>query len=252
MERVEKTIEVSRPLRTVYNQWTQFEDFPEFMAGVKEVRQIDDTHVHWHAEIWGKDKEWDAEIVEQVPDQCIAWRSTSGAYNAGTVRFEPLGPDRTCVRLEMEYEPEGVVENVADAVGIFSARVQHTVEDFKDFIEHRGQPTGAWRGEVHSGQKVGEGAAPDNPDGDMGDDRIPGAGTGATAGSRGTEGTGGAAYTNPGGSTGRLERDPNVNARGTAGKRTRTISRQQGHAPGHAEADVPNDAWPFKQDIKKP
>jgi ribosome-associated toxin RatA of RatAB toxin-antitoxin module len=127
MERVEKTIEVGRPLRTVYNQWTQFEDFPEFMAGVKEVRQIDDTHVHWHAEIWGKDKEWDAEIVEQVPDQCIAWRSTSGAYNAGTVRFEPLGPDRTCVRLEMTYEPEGVVENVADAVGIFSARVQHTV-----------------------------------------------------------------------------------------------------------------------------
>jgi ribosome-associated toxin RatA of RatAB toxin-antitoxin module len=238
MERVEKTIEVGRPLRTVYNQWTQFEDFPEFMAGVKEVRQIDDTHVHWHAEIWGKDKEWDAEIVEQVPDQCIAWRSTSGAYNAGTVRFEPLGPDRTSVRLEMAYEPEGVVENVADAVGIFSARVQHTVEDFKEFIEHRNQPTGAWRGEVHSGLKVNGGAAPENPDGDMGDDRVPGAGTGATAGSSGTEG--------------RLERDPNVNARGTAGKRTRTISRQRGHAAGHAEADVPNDAWPFQQEIKKP
>jgi hypothetical protein len=86
----------------------------------------------------------------------------------------------------------------------------------------------------------------------MGDDRVPGAGAGATAGSRGTDGTGGAAYTNPGGSTGRLEPDPNVNARGTAGKRTRTINRQQGHAPGHAEADVPNDAWPFKEDIKKP
>jgi ribosome-associated toxin RatA of RatAB toxin-antitoxin module len=228
MERVEKAIEVRRPVRTVYNQWTQFEEFPEFMAGVKEVRQIDDTHVHWHAEIWGKDKEWDAEIIEQVPDQRISWRSTSGAYNEGTVRFEPLGPDSTRVRLEMAYEPEGVVENVGDAIGIFSGRVQNTIEDFKDFIESRKQETGAWRGEVRDGRAAdgGSSAAPDNPDGDMGDDRIPGAGTGATAGSRGTAGMGGAGYTNPGGST--------------------------GHATGHATQDVPNDAWPFKQDIRKP
>jgi uncharacterized membrane protein len=152
MERVEKTIEVRRPVRTVYNQWTQFEDFPRFMAGVKEVRQIDDTHVHWHAEIWGKDKEWDAEITEQVPDERISWKSVSGAENAGTVRFEPLGPDRTRVRLVMAYEPEGAVENVGDALGIFSSRVQSTVEDFKKFIEERDQETGAWRGQVHDSQ----------------------------------------------------------------------------------------------------
>src|SRR5690606_21147730 len=103
----------------VYNQWTQFEDFPRFMAGVKEVRQIDDTHVHWPAEIWGKDKEWDAEIVEQLPDERISWRSTSGPHNAGAVRFEPLGPDRTRVHLAMSYEPEGLIENVGDAVGVF-------------------------------------------------------------------------------------------------------------------------------------
>ena len=149
MERIEKTIEVRQPVRTVYNQWTQFEEFPRFMAGVKEVRQLDDTHVHWHAEIWGKDKEWDAEITEQVPDQCIAWRSTSGdAPNAGMVRFEPVASDRTRVRLTMDYEPQGAVENAGDALGVLSRRVQTTVEDFKKFIESRGVETGGWRGEV--------------------------------------------------------------------------------------------------------
>lgn len=155
MERIEKSIEVQCPVRTVYNQWTQFEEFPRFMAGVKEVKQLDDTHVHWHAEIWGKDKEWDAEITEQVPDQKIAWRSTTQEVpNAGMVRFEPLAPDKTRVRLTMEYEPKGIVENVGDALGIMTARVQNTVEDFKQFIESRGQETGAWRGEVHGGQKT--------------------------------------------------------------------------------------------------
>jgi uncharacterized membrane protein len=149
MERIEKSIEVNQPVRTVYNQWTQFEEFPRFMAGVKEVKQLDDTHVHWHAEIWGKDKEWDAEITEQVPDQCIAWRSTSGdAPNAGIVRFEPVSAGKTRVRLTMEYEPQGAVENVGDALGVLSSRVESTVKDFKKFIESRGAETGGWRGEV--------------------------------------------------------------------------------------------------------
>ena len=155
MERIEKSIEVLCPVRTVYNQWTQFEDFPRFMAGVKEIRQLDDTHVHWRAEIWGKEKEWDAEITEQVPDQKISWRSTSGdAPNGGTVRFEPLAAERTRVKLTMEYEPQGAVENVADALGVLSKRVQNTVEDFKQFIEKRGAETGGWRGEVHGGRKT--------------------------------------------------------------------------------------------------
>ena len=155
MERIEKSVEVKAPVNAVYNQWTQFEEFPRFMAGVKEVKQLDDTHVHWHAEIWGKDKEWDAEITEQVPDQRIAWRSISGdAPNAGTVRFEPLGADRTRVNLTMEYEPQGVIENVGDKLGVMSARVQNTVEDFKKFIENRGRETGGWRGEVRGGQRT--------------------------------------------------------------------------------------------------
>jgi uncharacterized membrane protein len=155
MERIEKSIEVNCPLRTVYNQWTQFEEFPKFMSGVKEVRQIDDTHVHWHAEVWGKDKEWDAEITEQVPDERISWQSTSGAPISGTVRFQQLGPDLTAVRLEMAYEPEGAIEKAGDTLGVLSARVQETVEDFKEFIEKRGQETGGWRGEVHDSKTTG-------------------------------------------------------------------------------------------------
>ncbi|MGH8669797.1 MAG: SRPBCC family protein [Burkholderiales bacterium] len=155
MERIEKSIEVKCPVRTVYNQWTQFEEFPRFMTGVKEVKQLDDTHVHWHAEIWGKDKEWDAEITEQVPDQRISWRSTSGdAPNGGTVRFEPVGADKTRVRLAMEYEPKGMAEKAGDAVGIMSARVQNSVENFKKYIENRGAESGGWRGEVHGGRKT--------------------------------------------------------------------------------------------------
>jgi uncharacterized membrane protein len=154
MEHVEKIVDVNCPIHTVYNQWTQFEEFPRFMAGVKEVRQIDDTHVHWHAEIWGKDKEWDAEITEQEPDKRISWKSISGAPNAGTVRFEPLAGDRTRVRLVMAYEPEGAIENIGDAVGIFGTRVENTVQDFKKFIESRGQETGAWRGEVDKSRPV--------------------------------------------------------------------------------------------------
>jgi uncharacterized membrane protein len=148
MEHVEKVVEVNQPVRTVYNQWTQFEEFPRFMAGVKEVRQIDDTHLHWRAEIWGKEKEWDAEITEQEPDKRISWKSVSGAANAGTVRFEPVGNDRTRVRLVMAYDPADAIEKAGDALGIFSGRVENTVEDFKRFIESRGQETGAWRGRV--------------------------------------------------------------------------------------------------------
>jgi uncharacterized membrane protein len=154
MERIEKTFDVDCPIDTVYNQWTQFEAFPEFMEGIDEVRQIDDTHLHWKAKIAGKEKEWDAEIVEQVPDKVIAWRSTTGAPNAGTVRFEPLNRDRTRIKLTMDYEPKGFIENVGDAVGVVSHKVEDAVERFKELLEKRRGETGAWRGEVHAGRKT--------------------------------------------------------------------------------------------------
>ena len=154
MSTVTKSVDLNVPIRTAYNQWTQFEEFPRFMQGVTSVTQTDDTHLHWVAEIGGKDKEWDAEITDQVPDQHIAWRSTSGdAPNAGSVRFEPLGADKTRVRLTMEYEPQGAVENAGDALGVLSRRVQTSVEQFKEFIEKRGAETGGWRGEVRGGRE---------------------------------------------------------------------------------------------------
>jgi len=154
MERIRKVFAVRVPVRTAYNQWTQFEDFPKFMEGVKEVRQLDDTHLHWRASVAGREKEWDAEIVEQVPDVIIAWRSTSGARNAGQVRFQPLAADRTEVALDMEYEPQSAVERAGDALGVVERKIDRTVEGFKHFIEQRGRETGAWRGEVHGGRKA--------------------------------------------------------------------------------------------------
>jgi uncharacterized membrane protein len=152
MEELRKTFEIDVPLRAAYNQWTQFEEFPHFMEGVREVRQLDDTHVHWRASIAGKEKEWDAEITEQVPDRVIAWRSTSGAPNAGRVSFESLGPERTRIDLQLEYEPETAIEKAGDAMGLVSRKIDKTVDDFKDYIERRGRETGGWRGEVHGGR----------------------------------------------------------------------------------------------------
>src|SRR5437588_3078587 len=122
MESVEKSIEIDTPVHKVYNQWTQFEEFPRFMEGVAVVKQLDDKRLHWVAEIGGKRKEWDAEIFEQVPDQRIAWRSTTGASNSGVVSFQQVAPNRTRVDLRMTYEPEGVAERVGDTIGVFSRR----------------------------------------------------------------------------------------------------------------------------------
>jgi uncharacterized membrane protein len=148
MSAVEKTIEINVPVRTAYNQWTQFEEFPRFMEGVKQVSQLDDKHLHWKAEIAGQEKEWDAEITEQIPDQRIAWTSRGGMMTAGVVTFQPLSEAKSKVMPHMEYDPKGVVENVGDAVGAVGQRIEGDLERFKQYIETRGQETGAWRGTV--------------------------------------------------------------------------------------------------------
>ena len=151
METIEKTIEIEAPVNKVYNQWTQFEEFPRFMEGVEQVKQIDNKHLHWVAEIAGKKKEWDAEITVQIPDQRIAWQSTSGVTNAGTVNFKPKDQEHTVVSLKMSYQPEGAVENVGDALGFLSRRVEGDLKRFKEFIQTRSTETGAWRGEIRGG-----------------------------------------------------------------------------------------------------
>ena len=155
MSRIVESIDVEVPVRVAYDQWTQFEEFPRFMDGVKQVQQLNDTTLEWTAEINGVERSWQAEIVEQEPDQVIAWRSTSGAKNDGRVTFESLGANRTRVTLELEVEPEGAIEKAGDALGFVERQVEGDLRRFKEFIESRGTPTGGWRGEVEGGQKVG-------------------------------------------------------------------------------------------------
>jgi uncharacterized membrane protein len=149
--KVEKSLQVDVPLSTAYGQWTQFEDFPHFMGGVKEVRQLDDRRLHWVAEIAGVRREWEASILEQVPDVKVAWAATSGATNAGAVRFEPAGADSTIVYLTLEYEPEGLVEQVGDKLGVVERQVRSDLERFKALVEDQGYASGAWRGSINEG-----------------------------------------------------------------------------------------------------
>ena len=157
MATVEKTIDVNVPVSAAYGQWTQFEEFPRFMEGIVSVRQTDDSHVHWVAEVNGERQEWDAEIVEQEPDRVIAWRSTGGLRNNGRVEFLPI-TDGTRVSVEMEYEPEGMKETVGAALGLDGGQVGDDLERFKDLVENREVPTGTWRGEIRDGDVVEDGS----------------------------------------------------------------------------------------------
>jgi uncharacterized membrane protein len=145
---VEESVEVDVPLRTAYDQWTQFEEFPRFMEGIEEIRQLDDTHVHWVAKVGGIRREWDAEITEQRPDERVAWKSTDGAENAGVVTFHRISDDRTRVTVQLGFAPRGPVEAIGQAMGAVRQRTQGDLQRFKTFIEARGRQTGAWRGEV--------------------------------------------------------------------------------------------------------
>ena len=153
--RAKDEVTVDVPVNLAYNQWTQFEDFPEFMDGVVSVDQVTDSRLHWVAEVAGVRREWDAEILEQLPDRKVAWAATEGATNAGAVYFESVEPGRTRVRLELEYEPEGLVEKAGDALGLVERQAKNDLARFKAFIEDRDVPTGGWRGEVSPGSPVG-------------------------------------------------------------------------------------------------
>ena len=148
MSNIEESIEVGVPVREAYNQWTQFEEFPSFMEGVESIRQTDDTHLHWVTEIAGKREEFDAEITEQTPDQRIAWRSTGGAQHAGVVTFHKVDDGKTRIMVQMDVQPDGVVEKAGDALGVPKRRVKGDLGRFKALIESRGAADGAWRGEV--------------------------------------------------------------------------------------------------------
>ena len=149
MSQIIETVDVGVPVRTAYDQWTQFEEFPLFMDGVELIEQIDDTHLAWTAKIAGIEKRWIAEITEQTPDSRIAWNAVEGATNAGVVTFHHLADDQSRVTLQLDVEPDGPVESVGDALGFVSRQAKGDLERFKTFIEGRGAETGAWRGTVN-------------------------------------------------------------------------------------------------------
>jgi uncharacterized membrane protein len=155
---VQDSIEVDVPIRTAYNQWTQFEEFPRFMQDVEEVRQVDDTHLHWRAVIAGKPVEWDAEITTQIPDRRISWRSTSGPPNSGAVSFDSVTANRTRITLRMSYRAPGLIEKIGAALGAVQLELSGNLHRFADFIQTRQHETGAWRGTVTGGETRGEGA----------------------------------------------------------------------------------------------
>lgn len=148
MSTVTASTDVKAPIRIVYNQWTQFESFPEFMSGVEQVQQIDDTHTHWKIKVGPVQREFDATITEQHPDERVAWRSDSGPEHAGVVTFHRIDDTTTRVITQMDIDPEGFVENVGDKLGVLDRRVQGDLKRFKQFIEERGHETGAWPGDV--------------------------------------------------------------------------------------------------------
>ena len=154
MSNVTESIDVDVPVSTVYDQWTQFETFPQFMEGVERIDQITDTKTHWVTKIGGVEREFDADITEQHPDERVAWKSTTGADQAGVVTFHRLSDTTTRVTVQMDYEPEGVVENVGDKLGIVKRRVTGDLERFKQFIEAHGTETGGWRGDVDAAPQV--------------------------------------------------------------------------------------------------
>lgn len=149
MSTVEKSIDIDLDLRVVYNQWTQFEDFPEFMEGVESVKQVDDAHLEWKADIGPAEREWRAEITEQVPDQVVAWKAVGETRHDGRVTFERLDSNRTRVHLRLDYDPQGMVEKAGDVMNVVDKRVEGDLKRFKEFIEKRQAETGAWRGEIH-------------------------------------------------------------------------------------------------------
>jgi hypothetical protein len=203
------TVDVEVPVRTAYNQWTQFESFPHFMEGVEAVDQLDDRHTHWRVHVGPSTREFDATITEQHPDERIAWKSDSGPKHAGVVTFHRLDDTHTRVTAQMDVDPEGFVENVADKLGVLKHRVSGDLERFKHFVEERGRETGAWRGDIPrpgaADTATERGATPRPGAGQTGTPGVggtgtPGMGGTGTPGVGGTPGTGGTG-TWPGGTT---------------------------------------------------
>ncbi|WP_136609362.1 SRPBCC family protein [Sinomonas albida] len=191
MATVQQSIDVNVPVSTAYNQWTQFESFPEFMGGVESVVQRDSTHLHWTTKVAGQTREFDTLITEQEPDSRVAWRTEEGTEHAGVVAFEALGPTTTRVNVQFQWDPDSAVEKIGAFFGADDMQVRSDLKKFKDFIESRGTETGAWRGDVGSTPQSGE-VFESGPEGTTGLGGTTGTGPGTGTGLGGAGGTTGA------------------------------------------------------------
>jgi uncharacterized membrane protein len=240
---VEKSILVNVPLSIAYNQWTQFEEFPQFMSGVKSVTQLDDQRLEWVAEIAGVRRQWTARILEQVPDKKVSWAATEGATNAGSVTFEDVGGGQTQVHLVLEYEPEGVVEKIGDKLNVVENQAEGDLDRFKAFIESEGYATGAWRGTVGDGTASGEPGveAAAASRGDSGKAGISGkvaAGVGLAAAAAAATAVGVAAGTKDGDDTTGVDADITATPAGDALPQSRLTDDPDGTLTGPWEGSV--------------
>jgi hypothetical protein len=253
--KVEKRILVNVPVSTAYNQWTQFEDFPHFMGGVKSVKQLSDDRLEWVAEVAGVRRQWQAKILEQVPDRKIAWAATEGATNAGAVEFEDVGGGQTSLRLTLEYEPEGLVEKIGDKLHLVENRAEADLNRFKAFIEDERYASGAWRGTISEGATAGTPGVEDAA-ASQGDSGKAGVSGKVVAGAAGVAAAAAAATAAMGskekGSDAPWPSDPEPSkSRPATFEDMGTVRAPSGEAssPASAQAEVPDDviARPFDQ-----
>lgn len=148
---IDESIELTVPVSTAYNQWTQFESFPRFMARVQNVKQLRPHLTRWTVGVGPVRHEFEAEITEQQPDSHVQWRSLGPASpHRGWVRFESAAAGRTTMQLHVDIKPAGAAGLLA-STPLISTTIRAELRNFKEFIEGAGHENGAWRGLISDG-----------------------------------------------------------------------------------------------------
>ena len=151
MSQIIETVDVNVPVSVAYNQWTQFEEFPKFLDEVESIQQVTDVLTVWKVKVGPVEREFEANITEQHPDERVAWNSTGGEVDhAGVVTFHKLADTQSRVTVQLDWEAKGLLEHLGAAIGVDNHAVKADLKNFKEFIEKQGTPEGAWRGDVQN------------------------------------------------------------------------------------------------------
>jgi uncharacterized membrane protein len=149
MSQAIETVDVNVPVSVAYNQWTQFEEFPKFLSYVESITQVTDTLTEWKVRVGGVEREFEAVISEQHPDERVAWNSTGGEVDhAGVVTFHKLSDTETRVTVQLDWEASGLLEHLGSALGVDNHAIKKELGQFKEYIEAKGSADGSWRGDV--------------------------------------------------------------------------------------------------------